>query len=77
MNPNYTLKDLDQSIVVEPKVEASAAVIWLHGLGADGHDFEGILPQLGLPTNHAIRFVSPHAPVQPVSVNRGMAMPSR
>jgi len=76
MNPNYTLKDLDQSIVVEPKVEANSAVIWLHGLGADGHDFEGILPQLGLPSNHAIRFVFPHAPVQPVTVNGGMAMRS-
>lgn len=76
MNPNYTLKDLDHSIVVEPKVEARAAVIWLHGLGADGHDFEGILPQLGLPNDHAIRFVFPHAPVQPVTVNGGMAMRS-
>ena len=76
MNSNYTLKDLDQSIVIEPKVEANAAVIWLHGLGADGHDFEGILPQLGLPINHAVRFVFPHAPVQPVTVNGGMAMRS-
>lgn len=76
MNANYTLADLDSSIVVEPVVSATAAVIWLHGLGADGHDFEGILPQLGLPENHAIRFIFPHAPMQPVTVNGGMVMRS-
>ncbi|MCB1564645.1 MAG: alpha/beta fold hydrolase [Rhodanobacteraceae bacterium] len=50
------------------------SVIWLHGLGADGHDFEPIVPQLlerGWP---AIRFVFPHAPVRPVTINGGMAM---
>ncbi|BCN94132.1 phospholipase/carboxylesterase [Thiomicrorhabdus immobilis] len=76
MNKNYNLADLDPSIVVEPAVKANAAVIWLHGLGADGHDFENILPQLGLPNDHAIRFVFPHAPVQPVTVNGGMMMRS-
>lgn len=53
----------------------SAAVIWLHGLGADGHDFEPLVPELGL-SDHAIRFVFPHAPRQPVSLNGGMVMPS-
>ena len=48
------------------------AVIWLHGLGADGHDFEPIVPELGLP--FAARFVFPHAPVRPVTINGGMAM---
>ncbi len=54
---------------------ASAAVIWLHGLGANGHDFEPLIPELGL-RDYAIRFVFPHAPRQPVSLNGGMIMPS-
>jgi phospholipase/carboxylesterase len=48
------------------------AVIWLHGLGADGHDFEPIVPELGL--GFPVRFVFPHAPVRPVTINGGMAM---
>lgn len=72
----YSLSDLDPSIVIEPAETAQAAVIWLHGLGADGNDFAGIIPQLNLPENHAIRFVFPHAPQQPVTVNGGMIMRS-
>ena len=53
-----------------------AAVIWLHGLGADGHDFAGIVPQLGLPKELAIRFIFPHAPIRPVTINGGMEMRS-
>jgi phospholipase/carboxylesterase len=49
-------------------------VIWLHGLGADGHDFEPIVPELDLPAAPAIRFVFPHAPMRPVTVNAGMVM---
>ncbi len=52
------------------------SVIWLHGLGADGHDFEAIVPELRLPENLSLRFVFPHAPVQPVTINGGMAMRS-
>jgi phospholipase/carboxylesterase len=52
----------------------SAAVIWLHGLGADGHDFEPVVPQLMWPGAPDIRFVFPHAPVRPVTLNNGMAM---
>ena len=52
---------------------ADAAVIWLHGLGADGHDFEPIVPQLKL-GDRAIRFVFPHAPVRPVTINGGAQM---
>lgn len=63
-------------IIIEPQSEATSAVIWLHGLGADGHDFESIVPQLGLPADHAIRFVFPHAPIQPVTINGGMTMRS-
>ena len=50
----------------------SLAVIWLHGLGADGHDFEPIVPELAL--GFPARFVFPHAPVRPVTINAGMAM---
>jgi len=52
------------------------SIIWLHGLGADGHDFEPIVPELRLPASLPLRFVFPHAPVQPVTINGGMAMRS-
>lgn len=55
-------------------VPADYSVIWLHGLGADGHDFESIVPQLGLPQSLRIRFVFPTAPVRPVTVNLGADM---
>ena len=62
---------------IEPRGgTADASVVWLHGLGADGHDFEPIVPELGLPTGHRIRFVFPHAPRIPVTLNFGMAMPA-
>ena len=50
------------------------SVIWLHGLGADGHDFEPIVPELRLPSDMPLRFVFPHAPVRPVTINGGMHM---
>ena len=50
------------------------SVIWLHGLGADGHDFEPIVPELRLPRDHGVRFVFPHAPERPVTVNGGAWM---
>ena len=50
------------------------SVIWLHGLGADGHDFEPIVPELHLPAELPLRFVFPHAPVRPVTINGGMHM---
>ncbi len=52
----------------------SASVIWMHGLGADGHDFEPIVPELGLPGTLQVRFIFPNAPVRPVTLNMGMAM---
>lgn len=61
-------------IEIEPPVPATATVIWLHGLGADGHDFEPLVPELHLPNDHGIRFIFPHAPVRPVSVNNGDEM---
>jgi len=51
-------------------------VLWLHGLGADGHDFAPIVPELRLPASLSIRFVFPHATIQPVTINGGMAMRS-
>jgi phospholipase/carboxylesterase len=52
----------------------TASVIWLHGLGADGHDFEPLVPYLAWPGAPAIRYVFPHAPVRPVTLNGGMPM---
>ena len=57
-------------------VEVNAAVIWLHGLGADGNDFAPIVAQLNLPENFGIRFVFPHAPSIPVTINNGVVMPA-
>ncbi|MCB1665911.1 MAG: alpha/beta fold hydrolase [Pseudomonadales bacterium] len=59
-----------------PDVTPDAAVIWLHGLGADGHDFAGIVPELRLPKSLGIRFVFPHAPSIPVTINNGYVMPA-
>ena len=50
------------------------SVIWLHGLGADGHDFEPIVPFLGLPPDLAVRFIFPHALMRPVTINGGAVM---
>jgi phospholipase/carboxylesterase len=61
-----------ESVEIETGSRPSAAVIWLHGLGADGHDFEPIVPELHLPK--PVRFVFPHAPVRPVTINNGMRM---
>ena len=63
-----------ESIELATGPSPSAAVIWLHGLGADGHDFEPIVPELRLPASLAVRFVFPHAPVRPVTLNQGMRM---
>ena len=52
------------------------SVLWLHGLGADGHDFAPIVPELKLPVRLAVRFIFPHATIQPVTINGGMAMRS-
>ncbi len=64
------------TIEIEPKTKADAAVIWLHGLGASGYDFEPIVPELNLPEQAAIRFILPHAPEMPVTVNGGYIMPA-
>ncbi len=63
-------------IQIETAANPSAAVIWLHGLGADGNDFAGLVPELDLSACPAIRFVFPHAPDLPVTVNGGYVMPA-
>jgi phospholipase/carboxylesterase len=62
------------AIEVETAPGPDAAVIWLHGLGADGYDFEPIVPELRLTPHLRVRFVFPHAPVRPVTLNMGMPM---
>ncbi|MEQ8426266.1 MAG: dienelactone hydrolase family protein [Gammaproteobacteria bacterium] len=62
------------AVVVEAKSTHTASIIWLHGLGADGYDFEPIVPELGLAANAGIRFVFPNAPMMPVTINGGMTM---
>jgi phospholipase/carboxylesterase len=64
------------SVEIHPGREAEASVIWLHGLGADGYDFASVPPQLGLPDDLAVRFVFPHAPAIPVTLNAGFVMPA-
>lgn len=64
------------ALELETAPNPTHAVIWLHGLGADGHDFAPIVPELKLGSTPAVRFVFPHAPVQPVTINGGMAMRS-
>lgn len=65
-----TLDFIQQDTGPDPRY----AVIWLHGLGADGHDFEPIVPELGLNDSIPVRFIFPHAPAQPVTINGGMVM---
>jgi phospholipase/carboxylesterase len=70
----HRLHESADAVVLAPATPASASVIWLHGLGADGHDFVPIVPELKLPAELAVRFVFPHAPVRPVTLNMGMRM---
>jgi phospholipase/carboxylesterase len=63
-----------ETVEVEPGRPADAAVILMHGLGADGHDFESLVPELRLPPSASVRWVFPHAPVRPVTINAGYRM---
>jgi phospholipase/carboxylesterase len=62
------------AIVMTPATPPTASIIWMHGLGADGNDFVPLVPELRLPSGLAPRFVFPHAPIRPVTVNNGMRM---
>jgi phospholipase/carboxylesterase len=63
-----------EAVEIETGRNPTGTVLWLHGLGADGHDFAPIVPQLVEPHERPLRFVFPHAPVRPVTINNGMAM---
>lgn len=73
---NDTDTGLLPAVERNPDRPPRAAVIWMHGLGADGYDFASVPPQLGLPPELGIRYVFPHAPRRPVTVNMGMVMPA-
>lgn len=62
------------AVEIAPAGSPRASVLWLHGLGADGHDFEPIVPELGFTPDAGVRFVFPHAPRRPVTINGGMVM---
>lgn len=62
------------ALILEPETEATATVIWLHGLGADGYDFYSIVPRFNLPSPLSVRFIFPHAPIRPVTLNQGTKM---
>lgn len=68
------LVETDTAVTIEPAGTPRASVIWMHGLGADGYDFVPIVGELGLPADAGIRFVFPHAPIRPVTLNAGMPM---
>ena len=68
------MTEMLETVEVETGPQPTAAVVWLHGLGADGHDFEPLVPELHWPDAPALRFVFPHAPVRPVTINGGMPM---
>lgn len=69
-----TVNETLEVIEINPAEKADAVVIWLHGLGADGHDFEPVVPILGLPESARVRFVFPHAPMRPITINGGQVM---
>jgi phospholipase/carboxylesterase len=68
------MADVLETVEIEPERPATAAVIWMHGLGADGHDFAGVVPELDLAGAPPTRFVFPHAPMRPVTINQGYVM---
>lgn len=70
----YTRHESEAAVTLTPTNAPTAAVIWLHGLGADGHDFVPLVPELHLPQSLAVRFVFPHAPHRPVTLNNGYVM---
>lgn len=63
------------AVIIEPSRPVTASVIWLHGLGANGHDFEPIVSELPKSLTAHTRFIFPHAPSRPISINDGMVMP--
>jgi phospholipase/carboxylesterase len=70
----YTTHETPETVILNPASSPHASVIWLHGLGADGFDFVPIVNELRLPPSLAVRFVFPHAPTRPVTINNGFIM---
>ncbi len=70
------MSDFLPAIELQTAPQPGYTVIWLHGLGADGHDFAPIVPALGLGNTPAVRFVFPHAPSMPITWNNGYVMPA-
>ena len=70
----YQLRESPDGVELIPAQTPVASVIWMHGLGASGHDFAPIVPQLTLPPALSVRFVFPHAPMRAVTINRGFRM---
>lgn len=68
------MADQLEAIEIETAASPGASIIWLHGLGADGHDFVDVVPELALPGRPGVRFVFPHAPMRPVTINDGYVM---
>jgi phospholipase/carboxylesterase len=64
----YLINETNDAVVLTPQTKATAAVIWLHGLGADGHDFVPIVEELRLPNDLGVRFIFPHAQPRPVTI---------
>jgi len=71
---SHRMQESADAVVLAPAAPPDASVIWLHGLGADGHDFVPIVPELKLPPSPSVRFIFPHARVRPVTLNMGMRM---
>ena len=68
------MADLLDAVEIETSPTPTASIVWMHGLGADGHDFVDVVPELHLPARPGVRFVFPHAPMRPVTINGGYVM---
>jgi phospholipase/carboxylesterase len=68
------MPDQLEAIEIETTPTPRASIVWMHGLGADGHDFVDIVPEIALPEGAGVRFVFPHAPMRPVTINGGYVM---
>ena len=64
----------DNSVIIEPRETHEASIIWLHGLGADGHDFESVVPELRLSSRLGIRYIFPNAPIRRITINDNREM---
>lgn len=72
--PQYRIEETEDAVELNPAEPPAASVIWLHGLGADGHDFLPVVEELELPERPGVRFVFPHAPLKAVTINGGLIM---